>query len=74
MKTKIKIVFDSSATATIYRKDLPIIIDKKENVAPWLKNQTFEDIEVIGEKPENWDTFFPAPVPAEEATPAEKTA
>jgi hypothetical protein len=50
--------------ATIIRPNMPMIYDSPENAAAWISANGFkaEDIEVIGDKPSNWNTFYPAPV------------
>ena len=50
----------SCSSAIIYRDNMPDIIDNKEAAVRWLAEKGFkaEEIEVMGEKPANWDTVF----------------
>ena len=62
---KISIRFGSSGgTSMIIRNDLPSLIDNTEKSVAWLKANDFKeaDIEIIGNKPECWETYYPAPV------------
>jgi hypothetical protein len=64
-KFKAKVEFQMNGnTATVYRPEMPFIVDRTEKVAPWLKNQGFkaEEIEIIGEKPAGWDEMFINPI------------
>jgi hypothetical protein len=63
---KISILFYSDDTARIIRKDLPALIDKTEKSVEWLETHDFkeEDIEIIGDKPDCWKTYYPTPVSA----------
>jgi hypothetical protein len=46
--------------STIVREGLPRIDDNTEQAVEWLakKEYKLEDIELIGEKPSNWDSVF----------------
>ena len=68
---KISIQFNySDGKSRIYRKDLPDLIDLTVSSVAWLKAHDFkmEDIEIIGDKPECWETYYPAPVVEPAAT------
>jgi hypothetical protein len=70
-KYKVNLCTNSSNnSATIYRPDMPYIIDNKEEAVRWLAANGYkaEDIGVEGEKPANWNTVFPPPV-VPETTP-----
>jgi MoaA/NifB/PqqE/SkfB family radical SAM enzyme len=51
-----------SSSSIIYRNNtgLPFIIDKTENAIKWLIDNGIkqDDIEIIGEKPDIWDSMF----------------
>jgi len=60
-------------SSTIVRSEgLPMIGDKTERAVEWLAAQGFKpnDIELVGEKPANWDAVFEIAPPA---PPVEKT-
>ena len=62
VKSKFKVCLcTDSSSAKIYRPNMPYIIDNKEAAVRWLAEKGFkaEEIEVVGEKPVNWDTVFP---------------
>jgi hypothetical protein len=61
---KISIEFYPGGKAKIHRKDLSALIDTTEFSVAWLKAHDFkeEDIELIGDKPDCWETSYPAPV------------
>jgi hypothetical protein len=59
---KIRVRFDGSRTATIYYPGMPFVIDIVDNVLNKISSYKEDDIEVIGEKPANWETWFPAPI------------
>jgi len=64
--TKVKIKFQD-LSATIIRDNLPTILDASENAVKWLaKNYKPEEIEIVGNKPAYWDTYFP---PSKEPIP-----
>jgi len=65
---KVKIKFDGSSTAAIFRPGFPFIIDIITESIKWLSHVYVEDeIEIVGEKPvEVWKMYFPEPKPAEE--------
>ena len=48
------------ASSIIYRVGLPFIMDKTENAVKWLADKGYKekDIELVGEKPASWDSFF----------------
>jgi hypothetical protein len=50
----------ADGTSRIFRKDLPAIIDKTDNLIQWLvaNNYKAADIDIIGEKPASWDAAF----------------
>jgi hypothetical protein len=59
--TKVSLYVGPSGTSTIVRSDgMPQIIDKTEKNVEWLAAKGFKpvDIELVGEKPANWDTVF----------------
>jgi len=58
--TKVRIEF-LNEKATIYREGLPFISDKIEKSVKWLNENGYksEEIEVVGNKPECWNTIFP---------------
>ena len=62
--SKIRIKSFPDGTSTIYRNDgLPTITDKSVSALCWIKSNGFNeaDIEVIGDKPDCWETVFAAP-------------
>ena len=61
---KICIEFYPGGTSRIYRKDLSDLIDLTDKSVAWLKTHDFkeEDIESLGDKPDCWETYYPAPV------------
>jgi hypothetical protein len=61
---KISIEFYPGGTSRIIRKDLSQLIDKTPESVAWLKAHDFkeEDIELIGDKPDCWETYYPVPV------------
>jgi hypothetical protein len=69
-KFKVHLRSVSTSSAVIYRDNLPDIIDNREAAVRWLAEKGFkaEEIEIIGEKPANWDVVFPPPA-APEAIP-----
>ena len=63
--TKARLRVHSQTSSTILRNDgLPSITDNTEKAVQWLAAQGFKstDIEIIGEKPANWDAIFNPPV------------
>jgi len=68
---KISIEFYPGFTAKITRKDLPQLIDTTDKSISWLEVHDFkaEDIELIGDKPDCWETYYPAPAPIVEPAP-----
>lgn len=65
---EVRVKFDGSATATIYKPGLPLVIDKVEEVVKALTHLAEEsNIEVIGEKPACWETYFPKSEPTIES-------
>ena len=71
----ISIEFYTDGKSKIIRKDLPMLIDKTDKSIAWLKANNFKegDIEIIGNKPDCWETYYPAPV-VEPAPMVEKVA
>jgi len=59
-KFKVQIRVSSDGTSTVIRKELPFIVDKTDKSVAWLVAQGFKEseIEIIGEKPANWDALF----------------
>jgi hypothetical protein len=59
-KFKVQIRVSTDGTSTVIRRDLPFIIDKTDKSVAWLVAQGFKEseIEIIGEKPANWDAIF----------------
>lgn len=59
-KFKVQIRVSTDGTSTVIRRDLPFIIDKTDKSVAWLVAHGFKesDIEIIGEKPANWDAIF----------------
>jgi hypothetical protein len=83
-KPKIRFQVNAGGSSIIYRNDgLPFIIDKTNNAIKWIADKGYKEkeIEIIGEKPAEWDAIFspPPPViapepivaPAEPVTPTE---
>lgn len=59
--SKARLKVHSQTSATIFRNDgLPAITDKTEQTVTWLAANGFKvnEIELIGEKPSNWDAVF----------------
>lgn len=66
-KFKVQLRVHSQETSTIVRlvEDLPMITDKTDKAVLWLVAKGFkaDEIEVIGEKPKNWNEAFEVVVP-----------
>jgi len=77
-KFKISIRIHGDGTSTVYQGNgFPHIIDKTEKSIQWLANKGFkaEEIEILGDKPEVWESIYPSPKAAEpEPTLVEKVA
>jgi hypothetical protein len=58
--TKVTLETRTWGSAMIYRENLPTISDRTERAVEWLKAQGYKpvEIELIGEKPANWDAVF----------------
>jgi hypothetical protein len=59
--TKVTLETRTWGSSTIYRgAGLPAITDRTEKAVEWLKAQGYKpaEIELIGEKPANWDAVF----------------
>jgi len=80
-KFKAQLRVHSQETSTVVRLNgMPMITDKTDKSVVWLAANGFkaEQIEIIGEKPANWDAVFnppvaeaPAPAPVAENVPVE---
>ena len=59
-KFKAQICVAVDGTSTIFRPNLPFIVDKTEASVTWLKQNGFKEseIEIVGEKLANWDAVF----------------
>ena len=58
---KVTLKVHSQSSATIIRPDgFPQITDKTQDAVKWLAAKSYkpEEIEIIGEKPSNWDEVF----------------
>jgi hypothetical protein len=63
----------SGGSSIIYRGDnLPFICDKTDNAVKWLHDNGYkeEEIEIVGEKPEVWDSIFSPSQPVIAPEPA----
>jgi len=59
--TKVSLYVGTYGSSTIVREDrMPQIMDKTEKTVEWLKAKGYEvkDIELIGDKPANWNSVF----------------
>jgi ABC-type sugar transport system substrate-binding protein len=60
--SKVRLRVHSQESATIIRNEgLPMITDRTEKTVTWLAANGFQagEIEILGEKPSNWDEVFP---------------
>jgi len=67
--SKVRIRIHTDGKSTIYRNEgLPSIDDKTDNAIQWLFDKGFksEEVEIFGQKPENWNSIFGIKSPVEQ--------
>jgi hypothetical protein len=60
---KVTLIVNGS-NSTILRPGLPTIFDSTIKAVAWIKENGFEakDINIVGDKPGYWETYYPSPV------------